>query len=111
MQSKKEFDPLIVSAAELIVRTNEVNVASSLVRNKLKISFAKTSLIMDQLADLGIISLHKENNYRQLLCKDIKSLNEILLKNELIAPNKLIIEKQETQNNAPEPGFLDWLFK
>lgn len=70
----KHLDPLIETAAKLIVSHQQVS--TSLIQREFSIGYNRAGRIMDQLEKIGIVGSMTNSSMRQVLCFNINDLKE-----------------------------------
>lgn len=76
LQSGEKLDRLFYEAAKIVIIKDSVSVP--FIQRKLAIGLNRTARIVDQLEYCGIISRPSEHNNREVLIKDIPSLNQLI---------------------------------
>ncbi|MCX7835358.1 MAG: DNA translocase FtsK [bacterium] len=78
MESNSEFDTLFVEAARMLVRQQQGSIA--LIQRRFKVGHSRAGRILDQLERNGIVGPFEGSKSREVLIKDMETLEELLSK-------------------------------
>ena len=71
-----DFDPLFDEAAHMVVQFQQGS--ASLLQRRLKLGYNRAGRIVDQLEAAGIIGPFEGSKAREVRCKDMASLEQLL---------------------------------
>lgn len=74
---KKSLDPMLKEAAELIISSE--NSSTSSLQRQLNVGFNRAGRIMDQLAAIGVVGPQVANHPRDIIVKDLDSLERVFV--------------------------------
>lgn len=96
-------DPLLLEAAKLVVTRQQGS--TSLIQRNFMIGYARSGRIIDQLEELGIVSSFSGNTPREVLIKNLNSLERYLKQNPSLITKTVLFYKMH--KNAIEQRRIE----